>query len=54
MYTIGGMEMETVILPLELKYVPIEKLALINFEKKPESIYKTLELQYLNGNDIGK
>ncbi len=42
------------ILPFGIKYTPMEKLALINFEKKPDTIYKGLELQYLNGHDIGK
>lgn len=42
------------ILPIGIKYTPMEKLALINFEKEPDSIYKGLELQYLNGKDVGK
>lgn len=41
------------ILPIQVKYLPIEKLALINFEKKPDSVYKALELQYLNGKEVG-
>jgi hypothetical protein len=43
------------ILPFELKYTPISELALINFEKKkPDTIYKGLELQYIDGEDMGK
>lgn len=42
------------IMPFGIKYTPIEKLALINFEKEPDLIYRGLELQYLNGNDVGK
>lgn len=44
--------MET-LLPLELHYMPMEKLILINFEKNPEQIYKGLELQYLNATETG-
>lgn len=41
------------ILPFELKYSPIKKLSLINFEKNPDAIYKGLELQYISDNDMG-
>lgn len=47
-----GIKVQT-ILPFGVKYAPMEKLALINFEKKPDSIYRGLELQYLNGNEVG-
>ncbi|WP_042357445.1 hypothetical protein [Bacillus rubiinfantis] len=47
------MKMKT-ILPFGIKYTPMEKLALINFERLPDSIYKGLELQYLNGDKVGK
>lgn len=43
-----------VILPFKIKYCPIKKLALINFERKPEEIYKGLELQYIDGKPYGK
>ncbi|MBL4953706.1 hypothetical protein JK635_16075 [Neobacillus sp. YIM B02564] len=42
------------VLPFGVKYTPMEKLALINFEKEPDSIYKGFELQYLNGAEIGQ
>ena len=41
------------ILPFFVRYSPMEKLALINFEKKPDEIYCGLELQYLNGGRYG-
>mgnify|MGYP000911699428 FL=1 len=41
------------ILSFGIKYTPMEKLAIINFEKKPDSIYKGLELQYLNSTATG-
>lgn len=41
------------ILPFGVKYTPMEKLALINFEKEPDSVYKGFELQYLNSDEIG-
>ncbi|MBL4937853.1 hypothetical protein JK636_19275 [Clostridium sp. YIM B02515] len=43
-----------VILPLKINYSPIKKLALINFEKKPDKLYKGLELQYIDGKSYGK
>lgn len=42
------------ILPFEVKYAPLTKLALINFEKKPDSVYVGLELQYIEGDLFGK
>lgn len=42
------------VLPFKINYSPITKLALINFEKKPEKIYKGLELQYIEGESYGK
>ncbi|MDF2859348.1 MAG: hypothetical protein K0Q87_5199, partial [Neobacillus sp.] len=42
------------ILPFEVKAQPLTKLALINFEKNPDSIYKGLELQYVDGDSMGK
>lgn len=41
------------ILPFFVRYTPIEKLALINFEKNPDEIYCDLELQYLSGSRYG-
>lgn len=41
------------ILPFFVRYTPIQKLALINFEKKPDEIYCGLELQYLSGSRYG-
>lgn len=42
------------ILPFKINYSPIKKLALINFEKKPDKVYKGLELQYIDGKPYGK
>ena len=42
------------ILPLEVRYIPITKLALINFEKNPDNVYCGLELQYVDGDPLGK
>lgn len=42
------------ILAFEVKYAPITKLALINFEKNPDQIYSGLELQYIEGEPYGK
>lgn len=41
------------ILPFGIKYTSMKKLALINFEKEPDAIYKGLELQYLDCDDVG-
>lgn len=42
------------ILAIKVNYCPIKKLALINFEKKPDTIYRGLELQYFDGSTYGK
>jgi len=42
------------ILPFEVKYTPITKLALINFERNPDPVYSGLELQYIDGAPLGK
>ncbi|MDF2544187.1 MAG: hypothetical protein K0S47_3905 [Herbinix sp.] len=42
------------ILPFNVNYAPITKLALINFEKKPDQVYSGLELQYIDGDPLGK
>jgi hypothetical protein len=42
------------ILPFKINYCPIKKLALINFEKKPDKVYRGLELQYIDGKSCGK
>jgi hypothetical protein len=42
------------ILPFKINYSPIKKLALINFQKKPDTIYKGLELQYIDGGAYGE
>jgi hypothetical protein len=44
---------ETVVLPFPIAYIPIKKLALINFEKEPDKEYTGLELQYLSGEAFG-
>ncbi|SDY92613.1 hypothetical protein SAMN05660462_01267 [Proteiniborus ethanoligenes] len=41
------------IIPFKLKLIPIKKLALINFEKDPDDVYRGLELQYLDGEPYG-
>lgn len=42
------------ILPFKIVYCPFKKLALINFEKKPDKVYRGLELQYIDGKPLGK
>ncbi len=42
------------IIPFEVKYSPIKKLAIIPFEKHPDKIYKGFELQFLEGDTYGK
>lgn len=42
------------ILPFKINYSPIKKLAIINFEKKPDKVYRGLELQYIDGMPYGK
>ena len=41
-------------LPIIVKYSPIRKLALIPFEKTPDTIYRGFELQYIEGEPYGK
>lgn len=41
-------------LPIEINYSPLTRLALINFEKNPDSVYSCLELQYMEGETLGK
>ena len=36
---------ESVVIPFELNFNPIKKLAIITFEKDPDDIYSALELQ---------
>lgn len=40
-------------LPIIVKYSPIRKLALIPFEKLPDTIYRGFELQYIEGEPYG-
>lgn len=40
-------------LPIEVKSTPIRKLAIIPFEKNPDTIYRGLELQFINGAPYG-
>lgn len=42
-----------VIVPFNLTSIPMKKLALINFEKDPDEIYRGLELQFLDGLPYG-
>ncbi len=44
----------TAIIPFEFKYSPVKKLALVNFEKNPDSLYNALELQYLDDKVYGE
>lgn len=37
------------IIPFIANYSPIKKLAIIPFEKKTDKIYKSFELQYIDG-----
>lgn len=46
-----GYKMNKVYLPFNVKRQNISKLALINFEKNPESVYNALELQYIEDKD---
>ena len=41
------------IIPFIVNYSPIKKLAIIPFEKKPDKIYKSFELQYIDGEPYG-
>ncbi len=40
-------------LPFEIKYSPIKKLALIPFEKNPDTVYRGFELQFIDGAPYG-
>ena len=40
-------------LPIKVKSSPIRKLAIIPFEKNPDTIYHAFELQYFNGEPYG-
>ena len=44
-------QVDSVFLPFHIERQNITKLALINFEQSPESIYNGLELQYLEGKE---
>ena len=41
------------IIPFIVNYSPIKKLAIIPFEKKTDKIYKSFELQYIDGEPYG-
>lgn len=43
-----------VLIPFGIEYAPIKSLSLINFEKKPDEIYRGLEMQYLEDDHVGK
>lgn len=43
-----------VLQPFSMKIIPLTKLALINFEKDPDSIYSGLELQWYDSLETGK
>lgn len=45
--------MEEVFIPFKIEVVPMTKLALMNFEKRPDIIYNALELQYFSGPPYG-
>lgn len=45
---------DTILIPFGFSYRPIKKLALINFEKDPDSKYIALEPQYLSGDHSGQ
>ena len=36
-------------LPIIVKYSPIKKLAIIPFEKSPDTFYRGFELQFIDG-----
>lgn len=42
------------ILPFVTNYSPIKRLAIIPFEKNPDKIYRSFELQYIDGEPYGK
>ncbi len=41
------------LIPFIVNYRPIKKLAIIPFEKKKDKIYKSFELQYIDGTPYG-
>jgi len=43
-----------VLIPFEIEYTPIKRLSLINFEKKPDEIYRGFEMQYIDCEHRGK
>lgn len=45
---------EPVLIPFGLTYLPMKKLAIINFEKEPDTVYRGLELQYFSGGAYGE
>lgn len=42
-----------VIVPFGMAVVPMTKLAIVNFEKRPDKVYRGLELQYFDGGLYG-
>ena len=42
-----------VVIPFAMSIVPMTKLAIINFEKRPDEVYRGLELQRLDGGAYG-
>lgn len=44
---------KTVVIPFGMKYIPMKKLALVNFGKNPESGYIAFELQYFEDEHNG-
>ncbi len=42
------------VLPFTLMRIPVKKLALVNIESNPDTIYRAFELQYLDGEPYGK
>lgn len=49
-----GIGRNTVVIPFGFSYLPLKKLALINFEKNPDSMYVGLEPQYFHDDDYGR
>lgn len=49
-----GVNEKTVVIPFGLAYNPMEKLAIINFEKQPDSVYVGLEPQYFDDDIYGR
>lgn len=48
-----GADNKTAVIPFSFTYIPLTKLALINFEKSPDSNYVGLEPQYIDDEQIG-